>query len=173
MDKKNITPVVIGIVVLLAVLGAGIAIKFSGKSTVVENASQKSDGYCDIINDKAFALEENNTASEIGEGEIKLTCDNFKSEVEDSKGVIMVDMYSPTCPHCQKIGPVISELAKEIQGKYKVGKINVLAYSSIGTKYEIESVPALLFFKDGKEVKRLIGEQTKEKMLATLEEVSK
>jgi thioredoxin 1 len=173
MEKKNITPIVIGIVAVLAILGVGVAVKISKSSTGVDTGKTTTGGYCDVVNSQAFDLEKNNTASEIGEGEVKLTCENFKTEIEEYKGVAMVDMYSPTCPHCQKMGPIISEVAKETAGKYKIGKLNVMAYSTLGGNFAIESVPALIFFKDGKEVKRLIGSQSKEKVLTTLEEASK
>jgi thioredoxin 1 len=164
--KKNI---IFAIVAVLAVLGVAVIVVFSNTKEKTVDSSNP----CSNTNTEAFALEKDNAASEIGVGETKLTCENFKAEVEDYKGVMLVDMYSPTCPHCVKLGPVFSEMAKENADKYKFGKINVMAYTDTGTKYNIESVPALVFFKDGKEVTRLLGQQTKEVMLGKLAEIAK
>ncbi len=162
MKTKNITPIVIGIVAFLAILGVGVAIKFSSGST-----DSKSESIIQTDN----TVE--NAASKIEAPEIKITDDNFDKEVLEYKGIVMVDMFSPTCPHCQNLGPVITEIAKEFKGKYKIGKLDVMTSSKSATDYKIESVPALIFFKDGTEVKRLIGEQEKDKIIETLEEISK
>lgn len=148
--KKN---VIVAVVMILAILGVGIAVKYSkGDEVQVQNT---------------------NPASQIGEGEFKFTPENFQKEVLDYKeSVVMVDFYLPTCPHCKTAGPIISAIAKENQGKYKIGKINAQLASELSTKYQIQSVPALLFFKNGQEVDRIEGAETKEKILQKLEEVS-
>lgn len=153
---------IIAIVVVLAIIGVGVAVKFSQTG-----GDQKDEGL--IKTDE----EENNPASGIGEGEIRLTEDNFNKEIREYKGVALVDMFLPTCPHCQKIGPVISEIAKENQGKYKIGKLNTNLNNNLATEFKIENVPALIFFKDGKEVARMIGAKSKEEIAAKLQEISK
>lgn len=153
---------IVAIVVVFAIVGVGVAVKFSQTGT-----DQKNQG---LINTGEDA---NNPASEIGEGEIRLTDDSFQYEIKDYKGVALVDIYLPTCVHCQKIGPIISEIAKENQGKYKVGKLNANINSKTSEEFKVESVPALIFFKDGEEVARLIGEQSKAEIVAKLEELSK
>lgn len=157
--KKNI---VIAIVAVLAILGVGIIIKFSQGSTPNDGgAIQTTEEDAD------------NPAAKIEAPEIRLTKDNWEAEVKNYKGVVLVDMYLPTCVHCKKMGPIITEIAKDSSGKYKVGKLDVNKYSDLGTEYQIESVPALIFMKDGKEQARLIGEQTKEAVIAKLAEVAK
>lgn len=169
--------VIFAIFALVAVLGVGTIIALSQTPAKNQNATQSSQektaDYCAVINSKGLEAEQGSVASEIGENEIKLTCENFKTEIEDYQGVAMVEMYSPTCPHCQKMAPIISEIAKENAGKYKIGKLNIYAYSTLGTNYNVSSVPAFLFFKDGKEVQRLVGEQSKDKLLETLAEIAK
>lgn len=160
--KKSI---IIAIVIILAILGVGVAIKFSQSGSTTENNGSKP-----LIQTEP---DKNNPAAHIGEGEYKVTDDNFEKEIKQYKGVAMVDFYLTTCPHCQKIGPVISEIAKENQGKYKIGKLDANLNSKSSTEFAIESVPALIFFKDGKEIKRLIGEQPKQKILDVLAEVAK
>lgn len=157
--KKNI---IIAIVVVLAVIGVGVAVKFSQGSVSLEQTGPQSN-----------QTEDENPASKIGEGEVKITQANFDQEVKNYKGVVLVDMFSPTCPHCQVMGPIVSEIAKETQGKYKVGKLNVLLENDIATEFKIESVPAFIVFKDGQEVGRIIGETTKEKLLEKLAEAAK
>lgn len=158
--KKTI---IIGLVMVLAVLGVAIAIKYSNSSTDTTQEQET----------QVTEEETGNPASEIGEGEIRLTSGNFDKEVREYKGVALVDFYLPTCPHCKTVGPIISEIAKETQGKYKIGKINAQIASDLSGEFEIERVPALLFFKDGKEVARLIGAQDKAEIMAKLEEASK
>jgi thioredoxin 1 len=155
--KKNI---IIAVVFVLAVLGVGIIIKLSQGSTPIDSS-------------QSATQEAENPASHIGEGEIKLTKDNFDAEITNAKGVAVVDMYLPTCVHCQKMGPIFSEIAKEDKDKYKFGKIDMQANPEIGTKFSIESVPAFIFFKDGKEAGRLIGEQSKDAIVNKLQEISK
>ena len=151
------------------ILLVGIVLAFSN------NKSAEKSGSDSVKNQELIKTtgDEKNPASEIGEGEFKIDKDNFQKEITGYKGIAMVDFFLPTCPHCQKVGPVISEVAKETQGKYKIGKINANTNSAKATEFSIQSVPALIFFKDGKEVDRLIGAREKAEILAKLEEVSK
>lgn len=167
--KKNI---IIAVVLVLAVVGVTAIIKFSNVS--VENQSSGSTlDYNANVEMRYIDMEKDNAAAATSAAEIKLTGANFKTEVEESKGVMMVDMYSPTCPHCVRMGPVVTQIADENQGKYRIGKVNVYAYRNIATKYNIDSVPAFVFFKDGKEVSRLVGEKSKQELLDKLAEVAK
>jgi len=160
MEKKSNINFIIAIVIILAVLGVGVAIKFSQGSTdsKITASDQKTD--------------DSNPAIKVEAPEINITADNFDAEVKNYKGVVMVDVYSPSCPHCQKMGPVVTATAKSVEGKYKVGKLNAVIYNDLANEYKIESVPALIFFKDGKEVKRLIGEQSQDVLVATMNEVA-
>lgn len=172
--KKN---VIFAIFAFIAVIGVGIIIALSQapekSGNTTSEGQEKIADYCTVINSNGLEAEQGSAASEIGENEVKLTCENFKTEIEEYQGVAMVEMYSPTCVHCQKMAPVVSEIAKENVGKYKIGKLNIYAYSTLGTNYNVSSVPAFLFFKNGQEVQRLVGEQSKEKLLETLVEIAK
>ena len=64
------------------------------------------------------------------------------------------------------MSPVIEELAKELEGKAKVGKINVDENSDIAVEYNVMSIPTLIVFKNGKEEKRLVGLRDKEELLS-------
>ena len=97
--------------------------------------------------------------------ELKLSSENFKEEVLNSEKPVLVDFYADWCGPCNVMAPVIEELAKELEGKAKVGKINVDENSDIAVEYNVMSIPTLIVFKNGKEEKRLVGLRDKEELL--------
>lgn len=98
--------------------------------------------------------------------ELKLSSENFKKEVLNSEKPVLVDFYADWCGPCNAMAPVIEELAKELEGKAKVGKINVDENSDIAVEYNVMSIPTLIIFKNGKEEKRLVGLRDKEELLS-------
>ncbi len=97
--------------------------------------------------------------------EIKLSTENFEKEVLKSEKPVLVDFYADWCGPCNAMAPVIEELAKELEGKVKVGKINVDENPDIAVEYNVMSIPTLLVFKNGKEEKRLVGLRNKEELI--------
>ncbi len=97
--------------------------------------------------------------------EIKLSSENFEKEVLKSEKPMLVDFYADWCGPCNAMAPVIEELATELDGKAKVGKINVDENSDIAVEYNVMSIPTLIMFKNGKEEKRLVGLRDKEELL--------
>ena len=97
--------------------------------------------------------------------EIKLSSENFEKEVLKSEKPVLVDFYADWCGPCNAMTPVIEELATELDGKAKVGKINVDENSDIAVEYNVMSIPTLIIFKNGKEEKRLVGLRDKEELL--------
>ena len=100
--------------------------------------------------------------------ELKLSSENFKEEVLNSEKPVLVDFYADWCGPCNAMAPVIEELAKELEGKAKVGKVNVDENSDIAVEYNVMSIPTLIIFKNGKEEKRLVGLRDKEELLNLL-----
>lgn len=97
--------------------------------------------------------------------EIKLSSENFEKEVLKSEKPVLVDFYADWCGPCNAMAPVIEELATELDGKAKVGKINVDDNSDIAVEYNVMSIPTLIIFQNGKEEKRLVGLRDKEELL--------
>jgi thioredoxin 1 len=97
------------------------------------------------------------------------TDQNFDQEVLKSEGVVLVDFWAPWCGPCLAMGPIIEELAKELDGKVKVGKINVDENSKTAQDFAIMSIPALKIFKGGVVVQEFVGMQAKEVLKEALE----
>ena len=94
-----------------------------------------------------------------------LNSDNFNQVI--SKGKVMVDFWAPWCGPCRMMGPIIEELAEE-NLELKVCKLNVDEASDIARKYEIESIPTLIYFNNGMALKTLVGLRTKQDILNTI-----
>lgn len=102
--------------------------------------------------------------------ELILTDQSFDNEVLQSKEPVLVDFWAPWCAPCRLIGPVIDELAKEYEGKLKVGKLNVDENNKTAARYNVMSIPTLLIFKKGEIVKTIIGAQSKERFKQQINE---
>lgn len=99
------------------------------------------------------------------------TDNNFNSEILQSRIPVLVDFWAPWCGPCRKVSPIVEELAKEYEGKVKVGKLNVDENQQTAGKYGIMSIPSLLIFKNGEPVKTIMGAQGKENLKRKIEEV--
>lgn len=86
---------------------------------------------------------------------------NFKAEVLDSDKPVLVDFWAAWCGPCKLLGPTIDELYKELDGKAKVGKVNVDENQNLAAQYGVMSIPTVIIVKGGKIVEQFIGIQPK------------
>jgi thioredoxin 1 len=84
-----------------------------------------------------------------------LTDGSFDKDIQ--KGVTLVDFHANWCGPCRMLAPVLEEVAKSIQGKASIGKVDIDTEQKIASQFQITSVPTMILFKDGKEVNRLVG----------------
>lgn len=102
--------------------------------------------------------------------EIKFTDDNFETEVLKFDGPVLVDFYADWCGPCQMQGPIIEELAKEVEEKdMKVGKFNVDKNPKMAEKFGIMSIPTIIIFKGGEVKETLHGVHNKDDLKQKLE----
>lgn len=97
----------------------------------------------------------------------QLSPETFKDET--SKGVILVDFFSTTCPPCKLLKKVLEPLSEEMKGRLSFFTFDVADDASICEKYEIDVVPTLILFKDGQEHSRQVGALPKPKLVAWIE----
>ena len=88
---------------------------------------------------------------------IEVNESNFQEEVLDSALPVLVDMWAPWCMPCRMVAPTVEKIARDNADKLKVCKLNVDDNQNIAVRYSIQGIPALLIFKDGKELDRIVG----------------
>jgi thioredoxin len=104
----------------------------------------------------------------MAENLLHLNDENF--ETETSSGVTLVDFYADWCGPCRMIAPIIEELANEMNGKAKVGKLDIEAAQGVTAKYQVTSIPTIILFKDGEEANRVVGVRDKAALQSLIEE---
>jgi len=99
---------------------------------------------------------------------LHLTSSDFKEQVKDYEGVVLVDFWAPWCAPCLMVGPVLEEIEKDMEKKIKVAKVNVDEEGALAQEYQIMSIPAVFVFKNGEVVERLIGAMHKDSYMEAI-----
>jgi thioredoxin 1 len=88
---------------------------------------------------------------------VNITDDNFAQEIEGADGLAMVDFWAAWCGPCRMVAPIVEQLAGEYSGRLKVGKLDVDSNQRTASRFNIRSIPSILFFKDGQLVDTVVG----------------
>src|SRR5262245_39618671 len=99
---------------------------------------------------------------------IVVTDATFATEVEQSSQLALVDLWAPWCGPCLSLAPAIEQLASELAGKVKVAKLNIDENPATPARFGVRSIPTMLVFKNGREVDRLVGLQSKSAIRGSL-----
>ena len=97
-----------------------------------------------------------------------VTDKNFEAEVLKSNLPVLVDFWAEWCGPCRMISPIVEEIAKDLQGKLKVAKVNVDEAQELAAQFNIMSIPTLLIFKKGQPVEQMVGAMSKDQLLTRI-----
>jgi thioredoxin 1 len=88
---------------------------------------------------------------------VEVTDATFASEIEQSSGLVLVDFWATWCGPCQVVSPVLDQLAGEYAGKARVAKLDVDSNQRTAMRFNVRSIPSILFFKNGRHVDTVVG----------------
>ena len=100
---------------------------------------------------------------------LTLTDQNFQQQTKNK--VVLVDFWATWCAPCRMMAPVLNDVASDLSGNSKVGKVDIEQYQSLAQKFRVRSIPTLILFKNGVEINRFVGIKSKEFLLKQLQQV--
>jgi len=103
----------------------------------------------------------------------ELTDNDFHQEVDKATLPFLVDFWAIWCPPCSMVAPVLEEIAKDYDGRLRIGKINVDNEIKTANEFGIQNIPTMIIFDQGKEVERIIGALPKDQIVKKLEKYIK
>jgi thioredoxin 1 len=95
---------------------------------------------------------------------------DFAQEIEGHEGLAMVDFWAVWCGPCQIVAPVVEQLAQEYEGRLKVAKLDVDSSQMTAMRYNVRSIPSILFFKNGEHVDTVVGAVPKAYLVEKVEQ---
>jgi len=102
---------------------------------------------------------------------IEINDSNFKAEVVDSVTPVLVDFSAEWCGPCKRLAPIVADLARQYEGRIKVGHIDVEGSPATAAQFGVMSVPTLIFFKGGKPADQLVGAVSRQVLEKTIQKV--
>ena len=103
--------------------------------------------------------------------EIKITKDNFKEEVLESKIPVLLDFWATWCGPCQMLAPELEAVAEEFEGKIKVGKVNVDEENELAAAFQISSIPTIAVIKEGKILDISVGYKSRNELKTLIQNI--
>ena len=94
-----------------------------------------------------------------------LELNNSEFDATITQGTVLVDFWAPWCGPCRMQGPILEEVARSINSSAKIAKVNVDDAGDVAGRFDVQSIPTLILFKEGNEVRRFVGVQPKEMLL--------